>query len=210
MSNATDADPLRMDVFVEVDYMRGHEPPEDAIDMVKEAYADAPVENPDGTSGIDLHVEWGDAISEVPTTNASERDELMREHFDNENSGYRYALAVNDVRLDGSDYAGFAASGHENGQFVFQTAYDNGRSYSTDGVADIFMHELGHSLGLGPELYDGIDSESVPYHSYRSSMNYDAPWGTVRYSHADPFDGWAYIADHAFAPHVVGNYDDAS
>jgi len=204
-----DADPLRMDVFVEVDYMRGHEPPEAAIEMVEDAYANAPVENPDGTTGVDLHVEWGGAVPEAPTTNVSQRDRLMADHFDHDGDGYRYALAVNDVRQNGTDYAGFSAISHGNGQFIFQTAYDDGRSYPTDGVADLFMHELGHSVGLGSHLYEGIDSESVPYHTYRSTMNYDAPWGTVRYSHGDPFDAWAYIANETFAPEVVGEYDDS-
>jgi DNA-binding beta-propeller fold protein YncE len=63
------ADPYHKDVFVDVDYMRGeatnligtplifdHRPICAAMDEIKAAFAAAPVSNPDGTTGITLHV----------------------------------------------------------------------------------------------------------------------------------------------------------
>jgi hypothetical protein len=75
---AMGADRLRKDIFVEVDYMidqgiclpgigcqfgHSHQPKPDAMARVVEAFSNAPVENPDGSSGISLHVDYGrDAV----------------------------------------------------------------------------------------------------------------------------------------------------
>lgn len=40
----------------------------------------------------------------------------------------------------------------------------------------IFLHELGHTLGLRPSLFRGIDSREVSYSDYPSAMNYNQPW----------------------------------
>jgi len=51
------ANPMHKDVFVEIDSMVGFEPNSDALELVKDAFAAAPVDNPDGTAGIALHLE---------------------------------------------------------------------------------------------------------------------------------------------------------
>ncbi len=73
---ALGADPDRKDIFLELDYMdcaeaggdcvagdtHSHEPKMAAVDAVVDAFADAPVPNPDGSMGITLHVDIDDAI----------------------------------------------------------------------------------------------------------------------------------------------------
>ncbi len=60
---ALGADPLRKDVFVEVDYLvaagHSHFPRSDAITDAVQSFANAPVLNPDGTTGVQLHVDVG-------------------------------------------------------------------------------------------------------------------------------------------------------
>lgn len=57
------ADPQHKDIFVEIDYMEdgghSHAPDPTAIQMVVDAFDNAPVSNPDGTTGIHLHVDYG-------------------------------------------------------------------------------------------------------------------------------------------------------
>lgn len=72
-----DADPNRKDIFVEIDYMdceeggcqsgdtHDHEPDPDALRAVRQSFADASVENPDGTTGITLHTMQDEALREV-------------------------------------------------------------------------------------------------------------------------------------------------
>ena len=51
-----EADPNHKDIFIEIDWMALHQPNGDAIADVITAFANAPVTNPDGTTGIRLHV----------------------------------------------------------------------------------------------------------------------------------------------------------
>ena len=65
------ADPEHKDLFVEVDYMadpNGHteKPTNAALNMVKNAFAFAPVANPDGLRGVRLHFVGGDAAHPSP------------------------------------------------------------------------------------------------------------------------------------------------
>jgi len=56
---AMGADPNHKDIFVEADYMVGHQPIPTAISVIVDAFNNAPVNNPDGTTGIHLHVDYG-------------------------------------------------------------------------------------------------------------------------------------------------------
>ncbi len=62
---AMGADPLHKDIFVEVDWMgdpgdgHDHSPDPDAIQEIVDAFDNAPVSNPDGSTGIHLHVDSG-------------------------------------------------------------------------------------------------------------------------------------------------------
>jgi hypothetical protein len=49
------ATPTHKDIYVEVDWMAQHEPFQAALDLVVAAFANAPVTNQDGTSGVRLH-----------------------------------------------------------------------------------------------------------------------------------------------------------
>ena len=72
------ADPQRKDIFVEVDYMADNsvggknlKPNQTAIDMVVAAFAAAPVANPDGSTGITLHVDNGPDSTMIPAVNGT-------------------------------------------------------------------------------------------------------------------------------------------
>ena len=56
------------DIFVEVDYMKEHNPNDDAINRVISSFANAPVSNPDGVNGVSLHVIQDEAIPEEAST----------------------------------------------------------------------------------------------------------------------------------------------
>lgn len=57
------ASPLKKDLFVEMDYMPGLLPAENELDRIVEVFATLPVQNPDGTRGIALHLDAGPARS---------------------------------------------------------------------------------------------------------------------------------------------------
>lgn len=185
----SDADPLQKDVFVELDYAPGHKPASSELAAVEQAYDDAPVDNPDGTTGINLHVEIDEEVPFDSTVDSEDVRERMEDHFDHDGDGYRYGGAVNDATYESRSRAiGFSAGCYRNGAFVFETE-DNG------GTADIFMHELGHSVGLDGDDYTGIDSQSIAYSEYTSVMNYNHRSQELVYSDSDPFDDWGHIED---------------
>lgn len=204
------ADPRRMDAFVELDYMEGARPSPDAIALVREAYANAPVENPDGSTGIALHVAVDESIPAEDRTAWAEMDQFMDGHFDNEGRGYRYALAVVDARVNGTEVRGAAAPGVDDGQFMFRTVPE-GETNATRRTANVIMHELGHSVGITAETFRGVDSERILYVQYRSVMNYNAPRYAVRYSSTGvrhngtrySQDDWAFIAENMYTPAFV-------
>lgn len=67
----------------------------------------------------------------------------------------------------------------------------------------IFMHELGHSLGLHPDVYRGIDSQEVSISAYPSIMNYNMRQSHYGYTGEDAaFNDWGYIASNIDQPPV--------
>ncbi|MFB6183768.1 MAG: PKD domain-containing protein [Haloarculaceae archaeon] len=71
------ADREHKDVFVEIDYMdcaaeggescvvpHDHRPASESLDRIEAAFADAPVDNPDGDPGVDVHLQVDEAVPE--------------------------------------------------------------------------------------------------------------------------------------------------
>jgi hypothetical protein len=69
------------------------------------------------------------------------------------------------------------------------------------------MHELGHSLGLEPEDYRGIDSKSISFSNYPSVMNYNRPWEFYGYSNGNnsqsDFNDWGHIESDMYTPGTI-------
>ena len=57
------ANPLKKDIFVEMDYMPGLLPSEEELDRITKIYADLPMRNPDGSAGVNIHLDAGSARS---------------------------------------------------------------------------------------------------------------------------------------------------
>jgi hypothetical protein len=184
------SDPTRYDVYLEVDVAPGCSVDEQVARTVA-AFADAPVENPDGTTGVTLHVERGGHDVRGPVFLAERPDgrslaSVRAEHFDNDGYGYHYTVVADATR---TGYAG---------------VHRNATTIVTCGSGDTFAHELGHSLGLDGAAYEGIDNATVDFAAYPSVMNYNARGQVYRYSNgtAGPrdFDDWAYVVREGRTP----------
>lgn len=55
------ADPNHKDIFVEMDYMPGELASEEELDRIVQSFADINISNPDGRTGINLHLDAGAA-----------------------------------------------------------------------------------------------------------------------------------------------------
>jgi hypothetical protein len=171
---ALGTDSRRKNMFVEVDVASGQSFPPSVATMVEAAFEDSPVENPDGTFGIDLDVIIDE--TNLPVANMwvegpdgwpVDYDDLKIDHFGQGNPKAwrlvsRYCIVANAVdtgalgvgELPGND---------------FYLAPDNASSpLSTQALAGAFMHELGHNLDLRHGGHDDINGK--PH--YISVMNY--------------------------------------
>ncbi|WP_226010388.1 hypothetical protein [Halomicrobium salinisoli] len=187
------ADPTRTDVYVEVDATPGCSLSDEARANLTEAFETSPVDNPDGSEGISLHLIEDETVPEADVVygggRVGDRNDLgdyATEHFDREGEGYHYALLADEARTADGDTTGFARWLQP--WFLVECG---------DRTGQVFMHELGHSLGLSEYDYRGIDASRYPYGAYPSVMNYNAPGDAYDYSSGEDspedFDGWATI-----------------
>ena len=184
------ANPLFKDVFVEVDWMnssplasiipvfvKGYAPAQDALSMVVESFANAPVTNPDPlhsstNTGIHLHIDagsnspltygrqetWGDLAgggSPIPYENVLffgntnikyEHPRLLMDEFmlSNREGIFRYALYVREAKENPNESPVKGVTSLFAPLFILsETLLPNLVS-----EAGVFMHELGHTLGL--------------------------------------------------------------
>ena len=198
---ALGADPNHKDLFVEVDAMAGPNlpPPTQAtLDRVRQAFADAPVSNPDENDGITLHafldvndvniprVAWPNAFAGFDAVKATRfGTPAQRGHPNWENIKaakslvYRYCIFANTHsgttssgmgELPGNDF--MVTLGGWPGPGGFPAC-----GGTADQQAGTFMHELGHNLDLyhGGDQYDprgGMDYRFNWKPNYHSIMNY--------------------------------------
>lgn len=184
------ADPLRHDVFVEVDYVRGRQFSPSQRRALIDLFETAPTTNPDGSTGISLHLTVSDQVPPRENFDPTDLSEYRRRYMNDTCGGQVYAVLVSDAKRAGDDVDGFAG----------------GNSFVSRGSGDTstFLHELGHVKGLSPGI-EGVDSRSVPMSVYPSVMNYNAPPDFQNYSAgangAGDHDDWSKISDSG-----VGGY----
>lgn len=201
------SNPLRMDIFVEVDWMSTTLEPSAISRLIKE-FADAPIKNPNGTTGITLHI---DLDEQVPAVNEISREHKSgdwndfwdyREHYFSQREGFHYALICKIVKINGRIFGG-ASPGYDLMVGTYRPDLFDGYYYPPDVIGAIFMHELGHAIGLEPYVYEGIDSYEVPFSDYQSVMNYNTPRVPIEtdnafygYSNGGEFSDWNYLQEH--------------
>jgi hypothetical protein len=189
-------DPLRKNVYVEVDSPTGVDGlSETGRQRLTNAYADAPVVNPDGSTGISLRLVADETDPCVPTSQ-SPTDyyrHYKQDQFDGAGYGFYHILVVEDIDGDWpSDSIRGAAKQQTNGAIVrHQTGVQTGITA---------MHELGHLQGIGSGRYKGVDGARMPIGRYDSVLNYNHDSTRYVFSAGEPFDDWEYIARHQATP----------
>ncbi len=207
---AMGADPNHKDIFVEIDYMNdpgfclpiigcfgnhSHKPRSEALQLVIEAFANAPVDNPDGTQGINIHIDAGadsimNPLTNTPWGSRSESSELQHDNLLGFTSGpWQYNWSEFDSirsthfsvsRRDVFHYSIFAhdlgglvgmsgiARGIPASDFIVSLGSWTNDTGTRDEQAGTSIHELGHTLGLR----HGGDDHANYEPNYLSVMNY--------------------------------------
>ncbi|WP_343073312.1 hypothetical protein [Pyxidicoccus fallax] len=166
------ANPLKKDIFVELDYYPNLRPIQAALDRVTAAFAAAPVSNPNGSTGIALHLVLDQQIAAADADmNLSpawtDFDVIKAKYFLARRARFfHYGLIANQYDSGGSSGLSRGIPAHD-----FMVTMGN---WSTPGgteqqQAGTIMHELGHNIGL---MHGG--NENMNYKAnYISIMSYN-------------------------------------
>ncbi|HKV06953.1 MAG TPA: hypothetical protein VJ725_02370, partial [Thermoanaerobaculia bacterium] len=183
--SALGADPLRKNVFVEVDWMvandHTHEPNVQSFDRIRNSFAQAFSLNADGSRGIDLYVdmgqdngEGGDALTHFNTIafdSTDNPDVLYSQFYNNNFPANRQGLfhyCVFGHQQPGTSSSGIAFFLSDQ---LIVTLINGGGLNDSEWITDVagtFMHELGHNLFLG----HGGDTPTNRKPNYPSVMSY--------------------------------------
>lgn len=196
---AMGANPQRQDIFVEVDAMTSRAPAPNVLSRVEAAFANAPIENPDGTTGVTLHAmldETNLTLRDYPNAFVEFQADKMNHFGTPAERVATNATAILQARrqvfrycIFANTYEGSTSSGlgefPGNDFMVTLGAWEDGAGGfggTPDEQAGTFMHELGHTLGLDHGGGDGVNYKP----NYLSVMNYI--WQTPNSSFASQWE----------------------
>ncbi|MFI9510298.1 hypothetical protein [Nocardia sp. NPDC052566] len=197
------ASPNHKDVFVEMDYMNGRLASGPALDRIVRTFAIAPVNNPDGFPGINLHLDAGNARggpydlgggNQVPyDSNLSPVDDqvnaIKRSNFDAKRARIFHYMIWADSYDDGCSSG--ISLGIPADTFITALGPNCNWNPGDDGNVGTFIHELGHNLGL---KHGGVDHGNYKP-NYLSVMNY-----SFQFSGVPRVDGNSYFGYSAMNP----------
>jgi hypothetical protein len=178
---ALGANPVRKDIFIEVDWMdesencgaHSHRPTPTVVAVLVSAFGSAPVPNPyDGPPGVTLHIDYGQGD---PFTNGTyigddpvvvfdaEFNQYKAQFFDANRKGYfHYAIFCHRYNDPSNNSSGFAEINGDDFVVSLQCFL------SDSNVSKTTMHELGHNLNLH---HGGFEIRNFKP-NYNSIMNY--------------------------------------
>jgi hypothetical protein len=192
--------PLRKNILLEYDWFddsitcgaHSHRPNQPLLDRVSQMFANAPVSNPDGSTGITLIHDFGQGGVFTGGNLIPDPDGVLPGGFDSEFLAYRAThFAANRqgyfhyVMMPHQYNTNSGSSGL--GELVGDDTIVSLYCANTDvNVGNTIAHELGHNLGLhhgGP--FDATNNKP----NYNSVMNYDYQFPGVDNNCTPPGDG---------------------
>ncbi len=213
------ADWEHKDIFVEADYMTGKAPNQDAIDDVKAAFYNAQVSNPDGVKGINLHVlideeiPFTESISFLKLPIFTDYYDLKETYFGTEDERlnddtiqakkmtHRYCIFANKIWLDAKCPG--IAEGIPCDDFILAFGAFSDGVGSREYQAAVFMHELGHALGLdhGGNVSVNFKPNYLSIMNYAFQYNNYVPTRPLDYSYGN---GYSIEENGIYEPQGIG------
>lgn len=190
---ALGANPEHKDLFVHLDYEQGHALSSGVLERVRTAFRQGPLTNPDGTQGVDLHIEQGSAVPQSiigdydltsddivrvitytgfassPGSGGSGVPQIFK-HFVNHGSPKVKAngdMTVGRAMVKG-DYGWTALDDADAITAPLQVGILNGNAADFMRASNL-THELGHTLGL---RHHGASHNPNSDPRYKSVMSY--------------------------------------
>jgi len=181
------------DIFVEMDYMYrdtatyGLAPSQAVLDEIVAVFASAPVSNPDGVDGINIHLDLDNQVAYDNDLNNvyTEFYNLKAANFDPTRTAvYHYMIWAD--RYSGGTSSGLSFGIPATDFIVTLGGWNSGTGGTDNQKIGTFIHELGHNLNL---THGGSDHTNYKP-NYLSVMNYrfqtsgvyrDGSWGNFDY-----------------------------
>lgn len=181
---AMGANPNHKDIFLEIDYMQYHAPRTGVLPAIVTAFANAPVQNPDGLQGINLHYYVDEQIPHQTSINVwtdfdALKDSWFGTYSERQNTPnavlakaktFHYALFVHQYN-NGASSGTSEIPGNDIVVSLGATGWGTYNGHTVGTVEEqkgTLMHELGHNLGL--RHGGNVDENCKP--NYLSVMNY--------------------------------------
>ncbi len=199
---AMGASPNHKDLFVETDYMSGRLPTSGVYDRIVDVFATAPVSNPDGVSGIKIHLDAGGALgssynlgggNQVPYDSNlrpawKQTNDIKSANFDSKRAAvFYYMIYADDYDSSCSSGYSFAIPGDT---FIVTMGARCNWHPDDDMQVGTFVHELGHALGLRHGGTDNVNYKP----NYLSVMNYAFQFDGVPKSSGGSYFGYSNVA----------------
>ncbi|TCC54543.1 hypothetical protein E0H73_37900 [Kribbella pittospori] len=202
---AMGATPNKKDLFVEMDYMDGRLASTAALDRIVQVYATAPVSNPDGSTGIRVHLDAGSARgtkydlgggNQVPydadlNPSATQTNAIKAANFASVRKAVFYYM------IWGDSYDGGCSSGQAfnipNDTFIVTVGPKCSWNATDNYNVGTFVHEFGHNIGLKHGGTDNVNYKP----NYLSVMNYFFQLGGVLKSDGSLYWGYSNVAPPA-------------
>lgn len=175
--NNLDTDPRRIDVLVEMDYMvrpgsnKVLAPSADVIHEICAAFANAPITNLNGDTGIHLVLDLDNEVAYDQEIDVGDFYELKPVNFDAGKRGRCFHYMIWADEWDGPKISGqsMGTPGEPCSDFVVTLGFWNdGAGGTKEQQIGTFIHELGHNLAL---RHGGCDDDNYKPHHF-SVMNY--------------------------------------
>ncbi|MEE2907535.1 MAG: GC-type dockerin domain-anchored protein [Planctomycetota bacterium] len=194
-------DACHKDLLVHVDWTAATEEDDDLNKLhadqaarVVTAFDDSPMTNPDGETGVKLHIDYGQApysggqyvedpdgdgnieVDEWPIgLDGGEMAEIKKDNFPENRQGYfHYCVMANSLSVipdegEEPDPKGWSGQGNLPGDDFIVTVGSWGVYGDDDMIGNTFMHELGHNLNL---KHSGSTHSPNYEPNFNSVMNY--------------------------------------
>ncbi|MEF8872607.1 MAG: binary toxin-like calcium binding domain-containing protein, partial [Haloarculaceae archaeon] len=153
-----DSDPLSMDLYIQFDHARGTARKSAAfLDDARRNWDAMPVENPDGSTGIDLHVREGGYVDGSPTFDGTNFYDIKRDYHRSQ-LGDRVGVYHQTIFLPFESSVGYDGYGEAPGEYtvVDTTARDNFQR-------NMVVHELLHNVMGTLEAPQACDGDPAHY-----------------------------------------------
>lgn len=181
-----DISPRKKTALIEIDYTEGNRPDSQALNTVKRAFDDVPVDS-GSKKGIETVFIIDDRVDVKENITILEYRNLYSERlFDKKHKGFYHILMIDNPEDDSATYGISDVS--IDGMLVEKNS-------SSSYTSSVMVHEIGHHLGLMPEDYEGIDTREIAYENYTSIMNYNSEFETIEFSREGRFNDWNHIEE---------------